>query len=68
MVEHLLAGVSLPSRTGDPVADLRAIADAFRVRALLHPEVAHLVLTRQLNSFEGRAPGEALLAVLRSAG
>lgn len=68
LAEHLLGGVAVPAPTGDPRIDLPAIADAFRERALLHPEAAPLVLTRQLASFEGLAPVEALLGVLRSAG
>ncbi|WP_231905675.1 TetR/AcrR family transcriptional regulator [Streptomyces davaonensis] len=68
VAEHLLGGVSIPPATGDLRIDLPAIADAFRERALLHPEAAPLVLTRQLASFEGLAPVEALLGVLRSAG
>ncbi|MFJ3895440.1 hypothetical protein [Streptomyces sp. NPDC090083] len=46
MVEHLLAGVSLPPRTGVLGADLRAIAEAFRVRALLHPDPPAQLLRR----------------------
>ncbi|MCP9950889.1 TetR/AcrR family transcriptional regulator [Actinomadura madurae] len=68
VAEHLLGAVVLPEPTGDPRADLRAIADAFRERALTHPEAASLVLTRQLGSFEGLAPVEAVLVVLRDAG
>lgn len=40
VAEHLLGAVVLPEPTGDPRADLRAIADAFRERALTHPEAA----------------------------
>ncbi|MFI1732639.1 TetR/AcrR family transcriptional regulator [Streptomyces acidicola] len=68
VAEHLLGGMSIPPTTGDLRIDLPAIADAFRDRALLHPEAAPLVLTRQLASFEGLAPVEALLGALRSAG
>ncbi|MFI1538115.1 TetR/AcrR family transcriptional regulator [Streptomyces anandii] len=68
VAEHLLGGVSIPPATGDIRVDLPAIADAFRERALLHPEAAPLVLTRRLASFEGLAPVEALLGMLRSAG
>lgn len=68
VAEHLLGGVSIPPVTGDLRVDLPAIADAFRDRALLHPEAAPLVLTRRLASLEGLAPVEALLGALRSAG
>lgn len=68
VAEHLLSGIDLPRRTGDTATDLRAIADAFRVRALSHPEAASLVLTRQLASPAGLAPVDAFLAVLRDAG
>ncbi|PXX68663.1 TetR family transcriptional regulator [Nocardia tenerifensis] len=68
VAEHLLGSLELPSRTGDLRVDLRAIADAFRRRALRHPAAAALVLTRQLGSAEGLAPVQAVLEVLRSAG
>jgi AcrR family transcriptional regulator len=68
VAEHLLGAIELPARTGDPQTDLRAIAYAFRERALAHPEAASLVLTRQLVSFGGLAPVEAVLVVLRDAG
>ncbi|MEU5265244.1 TetR family transcriptional regulator [Amycolatopsis sp. NPDC021455] len=68
VAEHLLGAIALPGRTGDLRADLRAIAYAFRERALAHPEAASLVLTRQLGSFEGLAPIDAVLTVLRAAG
>ncbi|MEV4603869.1 TetR family transcriptional regulator [Amycolatopsis sp. NPDC049253] len=68
VAENLLGAIALPEPTGDPRADLRAIAYAFRERALAHPEAASLVLTRQLGSFEGLAPVEAVLSVLREAG
>ncbi|AXK35808.1 TetR family transcriptional regulator [Streptomyces armeniacus] len=68
VAEHLLSGMEIPARTGDVRLDLRAIADAFRDRALRHPEAAALTLTRQLASLEGLAPTEALLSVLRDAG
>ena len=68
VAERLLGTIELPPLTGDPGADLRAIAYAFRARALTHPEAAPLVLTRQLASFEGLAPVEAVLVALRDAG
>jgi len=68
VAEHLLGAIALPALTGDLRVDLRAIAYAFRDRALAHPEAASLVLTRQLASFEGLAPVEAVLAVLGNAG
>ncbi|MEV6878318.1 TetR/AcrR family transcriptional regulator C-terminal domain-containing protein [Amycolatopsis sp. NPDC051128] len=68
VAEHLLGTITLPEPTGDLRADLRAIAHAFRERALAHPEAASLVLTRQLGSFEGLVPIEAVLTVLRAAG
>ncbi|MFI0453241.1 TetR/AcrR family transcriptional regulator [Actinomadura sp. 6N118] len=68
VAELLLGAIALPELTGDPRVDLRAIAYAFRERALAHPEAASLVLTRQLGSFEGLAPVEAVLVVLRDAG
>ncbi|MCF8610219.1 TetR/AcrR family transcriptional regulator C-terminal domain-containing protein [Gordonia sp. HY285] len=68
VAEALLGALDLPERTGDLVADLRAIAFAFRDRALAHPEAASLVLTRQLASFEGLAPVEAVLGILQDAG
>lgn len=68
VAESLLGAVELPARTGDPGADLRGIARAFRQRALAHPEAASLVLTRQLASFDGLAPVDAVLSVLRDAG
>ncbi|HEX4813105.1 MAG TPA: TetR family transcriptional regulator, partial [Nonomuraea sp.] len=68
VAEHIVGTIALPELTGDPRVDLRAIAYAFRERALAHPEAASLVLTRQLASLEGLAPVEAVLAVLRDAG
>ncbi|WP_062993395.1 TetR/AcrR family transcriptional regulator [Nocardia anaemiae] len=68
VTEHLLASIELPSRSGDLRADLRAIADAFRARALAHPAASALVLTRQLASVAGLAPIQAVLEVLRAAG
>ena len=68
VAEQLLGAIALPDATGDPLVDLRAIAAAFRERALRHPEAASLVLTRQLASLEGLAPVEAVLAVLHDAG
>ncbi|SEQ79098.1 transcriptional regulator, TetR family [Lentzea xinjiangensis] len=68
VAEHLLGGLVLPEPAGDPRADLRAIAHAFRSRALAHPGAAPLVLTRQLSSLEGLAPVDAVLAVLLAAG
>ncbi|MFX0579194.1 TetR/AcrR family transcriptional regulator [Nocardia nepalensis] len=68
VAEHLLGSIELPSQSGDLRSDLRAIADAFRDRALLHPAAAALVLTRQLASLEGLAPIQSVLAVLRAAG
>ncbi|QHN27194.1 TetR family transcriptional regulator [Gordonia pseudamarae] len=68
VAEALLSTLDLPEPTGDLTTDLRAIAYAFRARALSHPEAASLVLTRQLSSFEGLAPIEAVLRILRDAG
>ncbi|GAC56278.1 putative TetR family transcriptional regulator [Gordonia hirsuta DSM 44140 = NBRC 16056] len=68
VAEALLGALDLPEQSGDLVADLRAIAYAFRDRALTHPEAASLVLTRQLASFEGLAPVEAVLSILQNAG
>ncbi|MEU7141517.1 TetR family transcriptional regulator [Nocardia sp. NPDC046473] len=68
VAEHLLGSIELPTRTGDLRLDLRAIADAFRQRALVHPAAAALVLTRQLGSVEGLAPTQLVLEVLRDAG
>ncbi|MFF3575053.1 TetR/AcrR family transcriptional regulator [Nocardia jiangxiensis] len=68
VAEHLLGSIALPGITGDLRFDLHSIATGFRERALLHPEAASLVLTRQLASFEGLAPIEAVLAVLRETG
>ncbi|MGV9408270.1 TetR/AcrR family transcriptional regulator [Nocardia sp. NPDC003693] len=68
VAEYLLGSIELPPRAGDLRGDLRAVADAFRDRALLHPAAAALVLTRQLSSVEGLAPVQAVLDILRSAG
>jgi AcrR family transcriptional regulator len=68
VAEHILGAIALPEHTGDLRTDLRAIAHAFRERALAHPEAASLVLTRKLASFEALAPIEAVLTVLRAAG
>lgn len=68
VAEKLLGSIELPASTGDLRGDLHGIADAFRDRALEHPEAASLVLTRQLSSFEGLAPIESVLGVLRRAG
>ncbi|WP_189255158.1 TetR/AcrR family transcriptional regulator [Lentzea flava] len=68
VAEHILATIALPEHTGEVRTDLRAIAHAFRERALTHPEAASLVLTRQLASFEALAPIEAVLTVLCGAG
>ncbi|MFD4352611.1 TetR/AcrR family transcriptional regulator [Nocardia sp. NPDC058518] len=68
VAEHLLGSIALPDATGDLRADLWAIAMAFRERALAHPQAASLVLTRQLASFEGLAPIEAVLNILHNAG
>lgn len=68
VAEKLLKGVDPPTHTGDLGCDLRQIALAFRIQALAHPAAAALVLTRQLSSFEGLAPIEAVLRVLGDAG
>ncbi|GAA3045926.1 TetR/AcrR family transcriptional regulator C-terminal domain-containing protein [Gordonia defluvii] len=68
VAEALLGAVDLPSPTGDLRADLMGVAQAFRRRALAHPEAASLVLTRQLSSFDGLAPVEAVLRALGDAG
>ncbi|HEX7306386.1 TetR/AcrR family transcriptional regulator [Lentzea sp.] len=68
VTEQLLGGLVLPAPTGDSRHDLRAIALAFRERALAHPAAAPLVLTRQLASPEGLKPVDAVLAVLLAAG
>ncbi|MFD6895634.1 TetR family transcriptional regulator [Rhodococcus sp. NPDC060086] len=68
VAEALLGGIDLPAPTGDLGNDLRRIALAFRTQALAHPEAAALVLTRQLSSFEGLAPVEAVLRILSEAG
>lgn len=68
VAEELLSGVTLPEPTGDLADDLRRIALVFRTQALAHPAAAALVLTRQLSSFEGLAPIEAVLRVLGDAG
>jgi AcrR family transcriptional regulator len=68
VAEQLLGSLTFPDPTGDVRRDLHAIAYAFRERALLHPAAAPLVLTRQLGSWEGLAPVDAVLGVLRRAG
>ena len=68
VAERLLGSIALPQRSGDLARDLKAIAEAFRDRALLNPKAAVLVLTRQLNSLQGLAPVEAILEVLKAAG
>lgn len=68
VAEQVLGAIALPVLTGDTATDLRAVAHAFRDAALLHPEAASLVLTRQLASLEALAPVQALLQILRDAG
>ncbi|MGW3667054.1 TetR/AcrR family transcriptional regulator [Streptomyces sp. NPDC005141] len=68
VAEQILGSMRLPELTGDVRGDLLAIAHAFRDRALAHPQAAPLVLTRQLASFEGLAPVDAVLTVLHNAG
>ncbi|WP_326836417.1 TetR family transcriptional regulator [Amycolatopsis rhabdoformis] len=68
VAENLLGGITLPPPTGDLRTYLRGIADAFRDRALAHPEAAALVLTRQLDSLDGLAPVDAVLTALHAAG
>ncbi|MFD8813067.1 TetR/AcrR family transcriptional regulator [Streptomyces sp. NPDC059627] len=68
VAEQILGSMRLPEPTGDVRGDLRAIGHAFRDRALAHPQAAQLVLTRQLASFEGLAPVDAVLAALRATG
>ena len=68
VAEHILAGIDIPEPTGATGEDLRAIAQAFRARTLRHPHAATLVLTRQLGSYAGLKPVEAVLSVLRAAG
>ncbi|MEU3984042.1 TetR/AcrR family transcriptional regulator C-terminal domain-containing protein [Streptomyces sp. NPDC026672] len=68
VAEEILGSMHLPEPTGNLRGDLLAIGHAFRKSALTHPKAAPLVLTRQLGSFEGLAPVEAVLAVLRAAG
>jgi TetR/AcrR family tetracycline transcriptional repressor len=67
VAERVLAGMDIPEPTGATGDDLRAIAHAFRARTLQYPQAATLVLTRQLSSFAGLAPVEAVLFVLRAA-
>ncbi|MFI0967577.1 TetR/AcrR family transcriptional regulator [Streptomyces sp. NPDC021080] len=68
VAEQILGSMRLPELTGDLRGDLLAIGHAFRDRALAHPQAAPLVLTRQLASFEGLAPVDAVLTVLHDAG
>lgn len=68
VAEHILGTITIPQRTGDTRADLRAIAHAFRASTLAHPEAATLILTRQLSSPASLAPTEAVLQVLDIAG
>jgi TetR/AcrR family transcriptional regulator, tetracycline repressor protein len=68
VAEHILGSIEFPSRRGDLRGDLRAIADAFRARALEHPAASALILTRQLASVEGLAPIQSVLEILRAAG
>ncbi|NDK90021.1 TetR/AcrR family transcriptional regulator [Gordonia desulfuricans] len=68
VAEHVLGSVELPQVTGDLTTDLTAVAYAFRAAALAHPHAAALVLTRQLDSVEGLAPVQLVLATLRDAG
>lgn len=68
IAEWVLAGISIPALTGSLDVDLTAIARAFRRDTIAHPRAAALVLTRQLASFAGLAPLEAVLSVLRTAG
>jgi len=68
VAENILGGMDIPPPTGETGNDLRAIARAFRAAALRHPQAATLVLTRQLASYAGLAPVEAVLSVLRAAG
>lgn len=68
LAERVLGSIVLPAPTGDLRTDVRAVADAFRDAALVHPQAAALVLTRQLGSLDALAPTAAALAVLREAG
>lgn len=68
VAETLLGSIAPVEITGDTRADLHAVATAFRRRALLHPQAAALVLTRQLPSFEALAPIQAMLEILTHAG
>lgn len=68
VAEVLLGALEFPEPTGDIATDLRAMAYAFRASALAHPEAASLILTRQLSSYEGLAPAEAVLSILHNAG
>ncbi len=68
VAEHLLEQLRMPAPTGSLDADLRALAHEFRRVTLTHPEAATLVLTRQLSSFGGLAPTEAVLTVLCTGG
>jgi TetR/AcrR family transcriptional regulator, tetracycline repressor protein len=74
--EALLDGVALdfldtlptPAPTGDLGTDITALANAFRRAATGQPQVATLLLTRQLGSMTGLALTDAALGVLRAAG
>ncbi len=74
--DELLDGVALrfldalpwPTPTGDLTTDIRELSLGFRQAAAAEPQVAVLLLTRQLGSMTGLALTDSALGVLRAAG
>ncbi|MGQ0840835.1 TetR/AcrR family transcriptional regulator C-terminal domain-containing protein [Actinokineospora sp.] len=68
IAELVLSGMTLPARTEDCFADVRALAFAFRDAAVAHPQAFPLLATRQLGAAAALRFTEAALAVLRDCG
>ena len=68
LADAVLAVFELPEPTGEWVADVRAIAHAFRRFALRYPQTAPLILTRQSFSPALLRVADTLLGVLVEAG
>jgi len=68
IVDDLYATVALPASTADPVADLEALARAWRQAWKRHPRALPLVATRPVQGPQGLRFAEAVLEALARAG
>lgn len=68
VADHLLATIVLPTPGGQPLDEIRTIADAVRHAATTHPDLAPLLAYRPPLGPNGRRIAEGLLDALQRAG